>query len=77
MDAIELVMETGFAISAFVAMFLNMVLPEEVEEGDAKHTSGVDPEGNIDSIIAEGSSTMPIAEKSHGKEVGGESAKQV
>lgn len=31
-DAIELVMETGFAVTAFVTMILNLVLPLEVEE---------------------------------------------
>lgn len=63
MDAIELILETGFAVSAFVAMFLNAVLDDELEEDvDAEHTSGVDPnspEGAIDSIIAEGCSTIP------------------
>ncbi|KAJ8105493.1 hypothetical protein OPT61_g10142 [Boeremia exigua] len=31
-DAIELVMETGFAVVAFVTLVLNLVLPEEMEE---------------------------------------------
>lgn len=31
-DAIELVMQTGFAISAFVAIFLNLFLHDEIEE---------------------------------------------
>lgn len=30
--AIELVMETGFAVTAFVALFLNLFLPEDVED---------------------------------------------
>lgn len=34
LDAINLIMETGFAITAFLAMFLNLILPEEVEEND-------------------------------------------
>lgn len=33
-DAVELVMETGFAVTAFVTMFLNLVLPLEVEDTD-------------------------------------------
>lgn len=33
-DAIELVMETGFAVTAFMTMFLNLVLPEEAEDTD-------------------------------------------
>ncbi|KAK7900622.1 hypothetical protein LTR67_002905 [Exophiala xenobiotica] len=31
-DAIVLVMETGFAVTAFVSMTLNLVLPEEIED---------------------------------------------
>ncbi|KAI9371698.1 permease family-domain-containing protein [Aspergillus egyptiacus] len=31
-NAIELVLETGFAVTAFVAMFLNAVMPSEIEE---------------------------------------------
>ncbi|KAJ6095208.1 hypothetical protein N7486_005954 [Penicillium sp. IBT 16267x] len=31
-DAIILVLETGFAVTAFVAMFLNLIMPEEIEE---------------------------------------------
>lgn len=33
LDAIVLVMETGFAITAFICMFLNLILKEEDEEG--------------------------------------------
>lgn len=32
MNAIELVMETGFAVTAFLALFLNLFLPEEIED---------------------------------------------
>lgn len=31
-DAIVLVMETGFAITAMISMILNLVLPEEIED---------------------------------------------
>lgn len=31
-DAIGLVMETGFAVTAFVSMTLNLILPEEIED---------------------------------------------
>jgi xanthine/uracil permease len=31
-NAIELVMETGFAITAFLALILNLTLPEEIED---------------------------------------------
>lgn len=34
LDAIELVMETGFAVTALVTMLLNLTLPEEIEETD-------------------------------------------
>jgi NCS2 family nucleobase:cation symporter-2 len=30
LDAITLVMETGFAVTAFLALFLNLVIPEEI-----------------------------------------------
>ena len=32
LDAIELIMETGFAVTAFVALILNLLLEEEVED---------------------------------------------
>lgn len=31
-NAIELVMETGFAVTAFLGLFLNLILPEEIED---------------------------------------------
>jgi xanthine/uracil permease len=31
-DAISLVMETGFALTAFLALLLNLILPEEIED---------------------------------------------
>lgn len=34
-NAIELVMETGFAVTGFLAMILNLILPEEIEDEDA------------------------------------------
>ncbi|ROV93682.1 hypothetical protein VPNG_08863 [Cytospora leucostoma] len=51
LDAIELVMETGFAVTAFLTMFLNLAIPPEVE-GD---TDGDDPEvpGSRDSNRSE------------------------
>lgn len=33
-DAIVLVMETGFAVTAFVTMILNLMLPHEIEDTD-------------------------------------------
>ncbi len=38
-DAIVLVMETGFAVTAFLAIFLNLVLAEEVEDEAASITA--------------------------------------
>ncbi|KFY28816.1 hypothetical protein V491_00269 [Pseudogymnoascus sp. VKM F-3775] len=32
LEAIELVLETGFAVTAFVAMLLNFIMPAEIEE---------------------------------------------
>ncbi len=41
LDAIVLVMETGFAVTAAVSMILNLTLPEEIEdtEEDIEHSS--------------------------------------
>lgn len=35
-DAVELVMETGFAVTAFMTMILNLVLPEELEDSEVE-----------------------------------------
>jgi uric acid-xanthine permease len=35
-DAIVLVMETGFAITAMISMILNLILPEEIEDTPEK-----------------------------------------
>jgi hypothetical protein len=32
MDAIELVMEQGYAVTAFVCLILNLIIPEEIED---------------------------------------------
>ena len=34
LDAVELVLETGFAVSGFLAIILNLILPEEIEDED-------------------------------------------
>ncbi|KAI9774668.1 MAG: hypothetical protein M1840_002917 [Geoglossum simile] len=46
-DAIVLVMETGFAIAAFVAIFLNLTLSEEIEfeEPELEDTRGENKDG--------------------------------
>lgn len=38
-NAIVLVMETGFAITAFLAIFLNLILDEEIEDEAASITA--------------------------------------
>jgi xanthine/uracil permease len=39
-DAIALVMETGFAVTAFLAVILNLVIPDEIEEELAESLAG-------------------------------------
>ncbi|OTB17522.1 hypothetical protein K445DRAFT_20867 [Daldinia sp. EC12] len=43
LDAIVLVMETGFAVTAFVCIILNLVLEEEIEETDEKLVATDEP----------------------------------
>lgn len=43
LNAIELVMETGFAVTALVTMILNLVLPEEEDEADTVVSELVEP----------------------------------
>jgi NCS2 family nucleobase:cation symporter-2 len=31
-NAIELIMETGFAVTAFMSVILNLIIPEEIED---------------------------------------------
>ncbi|TGZ82519.1 Xanthine/uracil permease [Ascodesmis nigricans] len=63
LDAIELVMETGFALAAFVAILLNLILEEDIEEDEAVETPALSvetssyddpmsPKGNLDSMTA-------------------------
>jgi len=40
LDAIVLVLETGFAVTAFVAILLNLLLDEEVEEEEVESLVG-------------------------------------
>ncbi|RYP05082.1 hypothetical protein DL764_004043 [Monosporascus ibericus] len=49
LDAIELVMETGFAVTAFISMILNLTLPEQVEETDEKLVKASGPVSNKES----------------------------
>lgn len=43
LDAIELVMETGFAVTALVTMALNLSLPAEIEETDERLVEAGEP----------------------------------
>lgn len=72
LDAIELVMETGFALAAFVAILLNLILHEDIEEEDAQHTPAVTldsseendsvaPKGDLDGLAGQ----QGTAEKRH------------
>jgi uric acid-xanthine permease len=49
LDAIELVMQTGFAITAFINMILNLTLPEEIEETDEKLVAETETAQNLPS----------------------------
>lgn len=51
MNAISLVMETGFAVTAFVALFLNLFLPEEIED---------------DVVVDEGKEADVVPQQAHG-----------
>ncbi len=43
LDAIVLIMETGFCVTAFVCMILNLTLDEELEETDEKLVAANEP----------------------------------
>lgn len=45
-NAIELVMETGFAVTAFLALILNLVLKEEIEDEAASITANVEDDAD-------------------------------
>lgn len=64
MDAVELIMETGFAITALVAMILNLALQEEVEETLAvvEVDSSTDVEYDDPSTTKDGSATPRVCE---------------
>lgn len=43
LDAIVLIMETGFTVTAFVCMILNLTLEEEIEETDEAMVAADEP----------------------------------
>jgi xanthine/uracil permease len=57
-DAIALVMETGFAVAAFIALALNLLLPEEDIEEETESLAGeedlVEREGEMNGEVEEG-----------------------
>ena len=59
-NAIELVMETGFAITAFLALILNLILPEEIEDEETPELTA----NNIDTP-ADQAEWNRIRRKSH------------
>lgn len=48
-DAIELVLETGFAVTALVSMILNLTIGEEIE-ADAKQLEGKHLPGEVEEV---------------------------
>ncbi|EXJ95399.1 uric acid-xanthine permease [Capronia coronata CBS 617.96] len=70
-DAIVLVMETGFAVTAFLAMILNLVLPEEFEDTPegikqdalAQHNSSDTPSFAGESFAGESSKVQDLPSK--------------
>lgn len=60
LDAITLVLETGFAVTALVTIILNLTLPEEVEETEEEEVAEEAGEENTsDSFVAHKQSHAP------------------
>lgn len=58
-NAIVLVLETGFAIVAFINLVLNLVLPEEIEDEETPELTADEVDGPADSV------EWPAAQKGH------------
>jgi xanthine/uracil permease len=67
-DAIVLVMETGFAVTAFVAIILNLLIPEEDAEEEAESLAGDLVDREIE-LGLEGTETETAVHKKSGEEV--------
>ncbi|BFZ59123.1 hypothetical protein YB2330_000125 [Saitoella coloradoensis] len=66
-DAIELVMGTGFAVAALISIFLNLVLPAEMEEEkEAVVVVGTHAEGNGVASMEEDVEMQKISESGKG-----------
>ncbi|CZR54605.1 probable purine permease, broad specificity [Phialocephala subalpina] len=48
LDAIVLVLETGFAVTAFVAIICNLIIPEEQEEEETEAWMDDEPHGEVE-----------------------------
>jgi hypothetical protein len=48
MSAIELVMETGFAVTAFLSLILNLAIPEEADDDAVETTANTVDAGDDD-----------------------------
>ena len=55
-DAIELIMGSGFALTAFISMSLNLTLPEEIEDTPA-----------AEGVVSHGETTGILASQPHSK----------
>lgn len=77
LDAITLIMETGFAVTAFVCIFLNLFLPEEFEETEGEeddyaprdhttvtHTKEVSSQGGESARDNDSEDIRPVGEAS-------------
>ena len=47
-NAIELIMETGFAVTAFLALILNLIIPEEDGDDDIPELTAADLDDDAD-----------------------------
>ena len=47
-NAIELVLETSFAVTAFLSLFLNLILPEEIEDEETPELTANDADDEND-----------------------------
>ena len=69
LDAIELVMETGFAVSAFMSIFLNLVLPLEMDDNETIDVGEV-VEGSLHSHeVEDGSKPAPMQGAAEGEKM--------
>jgi hypothetical protein len=67
MNAISLVMETGFAVTAFLALFLNLFLPEEIED-EVVDLNGKDGQA-VSTAVQPTGEAKTVASSSRGSDV--------